>query len=98
MITPDHISHKSFKTHKLYWEVSHPPYSSDLLPCDLYLFGPSKKLKCINDDEVKKRVITQQKTFYKKGIMKLTKRWKRCITFNGEFDEEEYNIESFWFS
>ena len=76
--------------------LHHPPYSPDLAPSDLHLFGPlqafTKGTKFESDDEVKSVVSDwlrhQSKDFYAEGIQKLLHRWERCVTVLGDFDEK----------
>jgi hypothetical protein len=68
---------------KIHWKVlPQPPYSPDLSQCDFYLFEPLKK--ALGDSQfqhdggvaefVREWLRTQPKTFYKRGIMKLSQR------------------------
>jgi hypothetical protein len=68
---------------KMHWKVlPHPPYSPDLSQCDFYLFEPLKKAfgdSQFQDDDgvaefVQEWLRAQPKTFYKRGIMKLSQR------------------------
>ena len=65
---------------KFKWEVlGHPPYSTDLSPCDYAIFGPLKKAlkgkRLISDDDVKQYVrnwfTTPPREFYETAIYRL---------------------------
>ena len=71
----------------------HSPYSPDLGPSDFYLFANLKRLlqgKRLGSNE---EVIAEteayfeakDKSFYKKGIEMLEKRWNECITLKGDY-------------
>lgn len=82
---------------ELGWEVlEHPPYSPDLSPCDYHMFGPLKEAlggqRFNTDDEVEEFVRTWlselPKEFFDTGIKKLTERWTKCVTSEGEYIEK----------
>ena len=90
--------HKSIATveklHELYFELlSHPPYSPDLTPSDYWLFADPKRMlqgkwygsneEVISETEA--YFETKDKSFYKKGIELLEKRWNQCITLEGDY-------------
>ncbi|UYV77659.1 hypothetical protein LAZ67_15001841 [Cordylochernes scorpioides] len=66
---------------------THPAYSPDLAPSDLFLFGLLKKElkgKRFDSDEDVQKVVqdffhTLPKSAYKEGIYKFPERWRRCI-------------------
>lgn len=77
------------------WQtVPHPPYSPDLAPSDFHLF---RSLKCFlrnrqfkKDDEVEAAVgqylaSKMGSDFFKKGIRKLPKRWKKVVDNQGNY-------------
>ena len=67
--------------------LPHPPYSPDLAPSDFYLFPKLKEelrgKQYSSDTEVIEAVEEyleeQNKQFFCEGIMKLEKRWRKCI-------------------
>lgn len=76
--------------------LPHPPYSPDLAPSDFYLFPKLKfELKgkhFANDDDVIAAVEifleSQSENFFMDGLVKLEKRWTRCIEHNGDYFEK----------
>jgi hypothetical protein len=98
------LHHDNFRPHtaqatqeriqKLQWELlEHPPYSLDLAPRDVHLFGPLKNhlgVKRFADDkdtemEVQKWLREQSKDFYAVGFNALVKRWDKCINVDGGY-------------
>uniref|UniRef100_A0A8C4SL12 Histone-lysine N-methyltransferase SETMAR n=1 Tax=Erpetoichthys calabaricus TaxID=27687 RepID=A0A8C4SL12_ERPCA len=82
---------------KLKFEIlPHPPYSTDLAPCDFHLFRLLNKhlggRQFKTDDNVKKVVQEwlqgQDKTFYSAGIQALPGRWRKCIEKGGDYVEK----------
>ncbi|KAG6441817.1 hypothetical protein O3G_MSEX001937 [Manduca sexta] len=82
------------KLHELKIEsMSHPPYSLVLAPSFYYLFAKLKKMlsgKKIgpNGEEIAETEAyfeALDKSFYRKGIEILEKRWIDCITFEGDY-------------
>ncbi|KAJ0169391.1 hypothetical protein K1T71_014978 [Dendrolimus kikuchii] len=84
--------HKSLATvaklHELGFELlPHPPYSPDLAPSDYYLFADLKKMLQRKRFYSNEEVIAEtnayfeanNKSFYKKGIQMLEKRWTDCM-------------------
>ena len=73
-----------------------PPYSPDLAPSDYYLFADLKKMlqgkKFYSNEEVitktKAYFETKDKSFYKKDIEMLEKRWTNCVAFAGDYVHE----------
>ena len=73
-----------------------PPYSPDLAPSNFYLFADLKKMlqskRFSSDDEVIAATDAyfeaKDKSFYKKGIEGLEKRWNDCITMEGDYVDE----------
>ena len=71
----------------------HPPYSPDLTPSDNYLFADLKKTLQGKRFYSKEEVITEtnayfeakDKSFYKKGIEMVEKRWTDCVAFEGDY-------------
>ena len=93
--------HKSMKTmvklNDLRFELlPHPPYSPDLAPSDFYLFAALKQMlqgkRFSSDDEVIAATETyfeaENKSFFKKGIKSLEKRWNECIAMEGDYVDE----------
>ena len=74
-------------------ELPHPPYSPGLAPSDFHLFRSLqmslKDKKFEKDDDIKKHIVkffeSQDKSFYQKGIKKLSKKWQRTIDADGEY-------------
>ena len=89
--------HKSIPTMaKLHELFSHPPYSPDLAPSDYYLFADLKRMLQGKRFGFNEEVIAEtqayfeakDKSFYKKGMEMLEKRWNECITFEGDYVDE----------
>ena len=93
--------HKSMKTivklNDLRFELlTHPPYSPDLAPSNFYLFADLKKMlqgkRFSSDDKViaatEAYFEAKDKSFYKKGIKNLEKRWNDCIAMEGDYVDE----------
>ena len=90
--------HKSIATvanlHGLHFELlPHPSYSPDLTPSDYYLFtdlnGMLQGKRFGSNEEViaetEAYFEAKDKSFYKKGIEILEKRWNECITLGGDY-------------
>ena len=77
-------------------QLLHPPYSPDLAPSDYHIFGPMKDAlrgrKFSSDAEVQEAVQTwlrqQPKTFFSEGIQRLTHRYHKCISLQGDYVEK----------
>ena len=93
--------HKSMKMMVKLNELSfellpHPPYSPDLAPSDYWLFADLKEMpqgkRFGSDEEViaetEAYFESKDKTFYKKGIERLEKRWNKCIMLKGNYADE----------
>jgi len=85
------------KLHELKFELlPHTPYSPDLVPSDYYLFADLKKMlqgkRFGSNEEVIAEIEAyfedKDKSFYKKGVEKLEKRWTDCIALEGDYVEE----------
>jgi [histone H3]-lysine36 N-dimethyltransferase SETMAR len=69
---------------------SHPPYSLDLVPSDLFLFADLKRMLAGKKFSTNQEVITATeayfeamlKSYYKNGIEKLYDRYNHCIERN----------------
>jgi len=93
--------HKSIATmtklHKLRYELlPQPPYSPDLAPSDYWLFADLKRMLQgkrfgSNEEVIAETEVyfeAKDKSFYKKGIELLEKRWNQCITLEGDYVDE----------
>ena len=93
--------HKSIammaKLHELHFELlPHPPYSPDLAHSNYRLFADLKRMlqgkrfgsneKVISETEV--YFEAKDKSFCKKGIELLEKRWNQCITLERDYVNE----------
>ena len=76
--------------------LPHPPYSPDMAPSDYYLFPQLKEelrgKRFETDDDVMTAVeqwfYDQEKVFLKNSLMKLEKRWQKCIDKSGDYVEK----------
>ena len=76
--------------------LPHPPYSPDLASSDYYLFSDLKKMLQGRRFYSSEEVITdtnayfeaKDKSFYKKGIEMLEKRWTDCVAFERDDVDE----------
>ena len=97
--------HKSIammaKLHGLHFELfPHPHYSSDLAPSGYWLFADLKRMLQRKTFDSNEEVISENeayfeakdKSFYKKGIEWLEKRWNQCITPEGDYFDEKSRI------
>ena len=74
----------------------YPPYSPDLAPSDYYLLADLKKMLQGKRFYSNEEVITETnayleakaKSFYKKGIEMLEKRWTDCVPLEGDYVDE----------
>ena len=93
--------HKSITTmiklHKLLFELlPHPAYSPYLTSSDYYLFADLKIMlqgKRFGSNEgviaeTEAYIEAKDKSFYKKGIEMLEKRWNECMTLEGDYVDE----------
>ena len=93
--------HKSIATieklHELHFELlPYPQHSPDLAPRDYYLFADLKRMvqgkRFSSNEEViaetKAYFEAKDKSFYKKGIEMLEKRWNKSITLEGDYVDE----------
>ena len=93
--------HKSIATmvklHELHFELfPHPPYSPDLAPNDYSLFADLKRMiqgkgfgsseEVISETEAYSKA--KDKSFYKKDIELLEKRWNQRISLEGDYVDE----------
>ena len=84
------------KLHELDFELfPHPPYSPDLATSDYWLFADLKRMLQGKRFGSKKLILetemyfeAKDKSFYKKGIILLEKRWNQCITLEGDYVDE----------
>ncbi|GFX08933.1 mariner Mos1 transposase [Trichonephila clavipes] len=91
-------AHTSVLTHQKHWEVGwevlmHPPYSSDLIPSDYYLFLALQSF--LSDEKLGSRedcenqllefFANKDQDFYERGIMKLPLKWQLIIQQNGAY-------------
>lgn len=78
------------KLHEMKFQLlPYPPYTQDLVPSDYYLFADLKTLQrkqfSSNAEVIAATNVyfeSKDKSFYKKGIEMLEKRW-RCTTLEG---------------
>ena len=78
---------------ELGWDVLPQPYSPELAPSDFHLFHAlQNSLRGItfNSDEAVNQHLVQffadkDRSFYERGIMKLTERWQKIIEPNGQY-------------
>ena len=74
--------------------LPHPPYSPDLAPSDVHVFGPIKEAmggKSFRSDESRRCVsgcALSQEMFFCRGIHPLPKRWNACMVRNGDYVEK----------
>ena len=76
--------------------LPHPPYSPDLTSSDHYLFADLKRMIQGKRFGSKEEVIAEtevyfkaeDKSFYKKGIEMLEKRWNESITLDRNYADE----------
>jgi histone-lysine N-methyltransferase SETMAR len=81
---------------KFGWTVlPHPPYSPDLAPSDLHLFGALKDAirgKKFGSDEVieevKKWLRVQDSDWYNRGMHGLVSRWRKAVEVDGDYVEK----------
>ena len=83
--------------HELHFEfLPHPPYSPDLAPSDYCLLADLKVMlqgKRFGSNEgviaeTEAYFEAKDKSFHKKGIEILEKRWNECITLEGDYIDE----------
>jgi len=95
-----HVARQTVVLDQFGWDlVNHPPYSTDLAPCDYHLFPKLKEhlagRRFSDDDEVKvavQRFLNDMATRgYDMGIQKLLLRLQKCIDRNGDY-VEKYRI------
>ena len=74
----------------------HPPYSRDIAPYDFYLF-PKLKFHLRGTQygsnegiigAVNEYLGEQEKVFYYEGIIKIERRWDKCIALKGDYIEK----------
>jgi transposase len=83
---------------KMGWTVlPHPPYSPDLAPSDLHLFGSLKDaLRGTHFEDDEQRVIEavrkwlggQDKSWYQQRIYALVPRWRKAVQIDGDYVEK----------
>jgi len=75
--------------------IPHPPYSSDLVPCDFFLFPHTKRKmkgkRSADVSEVKKKTLEVLNNIsteeFQKCFQQWEKRWYMCIDSKGEYSE-----------
>jgi hypothetical protein len=79
------------------WTVlPHPPYSPDLAPSDIHLFGSLKDAlrRTHFEDEnsvieaVRKGLCRQDKSWYWQGMYALVPRWRKAVEVDGDYVEK----------
>ena len=93
--------HKSIATMAKLYELHfkllpHLPYSPELAPSNCWLFADRKRMLQGKRFGSNEEVISEteayfeakDKSFYKKGIKLLEKRWNHCITLEGDYVDE----------
>ena len=79
------------------WTVApHPPYSPDLAPSDLHLFGPMKDglrgqhfpSYDVVEPSVKQWVTSYGADLYEPGMQALVHRWRKWIANGGDYVEK----------
>ena len=72
--------------------VSQPPYSTDLAPCDFWLFPKLRGCRHETTEEIKKAVTKVTDTLpqedFHGAFQKLLKRYNNCIADGGDYFEE----------
>lgn len=76
--------------------MKHPPYSSDLAPCEYHLFGKLKEslrgTKFQDDDSLvnaaKLWLRRAGPDFYRAGIQALVPRWRKAVERDGDYVEK----------
>lgn len=94
-------AHKSMiamaKIHELRYELlPHPPYSTDLTPCDFLLFPNLKnwlggKRFTSNEEAINETNAYFEeldKSYFSGGLKKLESRWTKCIELKGDYVEK----------
>ena len=85
------------KLHELHFELlPHPLYSPDLSPSNYWLFADLKRMLQGKRFGANEEVISEteacfeakDKSFNKKGIKLLEKRWSQCITLEVDYVDE----------
>ena len=71
--------------------VSHPPYSPDLGPCDIWLFPKLRGCRYETNEEMKEAVtkvidtLTQEE--FHRAFQYLLERYNKCIATRGDYFE-----------
>jgi histone-lysine N-methyltransferase SETMAR len=73
-------------------ELPHPPYSPDLVPCDIFLFKRLKKTPCwkkiLKAKKISVRLFSSiLRKDYENALKNWIKRLKLCISYGGEYFE-----------
>ena len=71
--------------------VSQPPYSSDLAPCDFWLFPKLRGCRYETIEEMKVIDMLTQGDFHG-AFQKLLERYNKCIATGGDCFEEDYSF------
>ncbi len=97
--TPHTAAITKKKIQDLGWEcLPHPPFSPDMAPSDYHLFlslsNSLQGVKFGGDNEAlefTKRFFrdksANENEFYRRGILKLPEKWKKCVEANGDYFE-----------
>ena len=85
LFVTDYLTKRDIKT------VPHPPYSSDLAPCDFWLFPKLRGCRYKTIEEMKEAVMkiinTLTQEDFHGAFQKLLKRYHKCIATGGDYFE-----------
>ena len=97
LLHDNETSHVSKKTREVLNQLSinvieHPPYSPDLSPCDVFLFGRLKMIRGrrfedreVLENEVRRIFYREIQTGeYSKAMEDLIHRWQKCVSAQGD--------------
>ena len=95
------LSVREFLATKQITVLEHPDYSPDLAPSDFFLFPKIKEiLKGRHIDDIRSNATAALKTIpqnqFQNCFEGLTRRWHRCIAFQGEYFEGDHGGTQQW--